>query len=387
MNDTMRIYLDNNATTPVLPAVLEAMLPFLSARYGNPSSTHIFGLEAREAVETARARVADLVDCDTRDVVFTSCATEAINTAIHSAICQAEKPGRIVTTAVEHSAVLNYCADLERRGYDVVRVGVDDVGNLNWDEFESAVSPGTLLVSTMWANNETGVVFPIERISELCKTRGVLLHVDAVQAAGKLPISLGSVSVDYLSISAHKIYGPKGVGALIVPDRAPYRALHHGGPQESGRRGGTENVAGLVGFGVAASLAQAELQRRAREVEDLRSRLERAVLESVSGAYINGNGACRIPNTTNIGFPGVDSDTLVAALDADGICVSAGSACLADSIVPSHVIMAMTHSYAKASEAVRFSLSHLNTAEEIDRTVEALIRALQRVRPAASGSA
>lgn len=381
------IYLDHNATTPVLPAVLEAMLRFLSTNYGNPSSAHVLGMEAREAIEAARAHVAALVDCDVSEVIFNSSATEAINTALHSAISETDRRGRVVTTAVEHSAVMNYCTHLEKRGYDVARVGVGPTGELDWEAFELALQPGTLLVSVMWANNETGVVFPIERISRLCRERDVLLHVDAVQAAGKLPISLESIDVDYLSFSAHKMYGPKGAGALIVRNHAPYQCLHHGGHQESGRRGGTENVASIVGFGEAARLARAELEARSRQTENLRDRLERDVLSAVPQAYINGDRCNRVPNTTNIGFPGIDSDALVAALNAEGICVSAGSACLADSIVPSHVIMAMSRSYAKASEAVRFSLSHLNTAEELDRTVAALVRVLERIRPAASGSA
>lgn len=382
-----RIYLDNNATTPVLPPVLEAMLPFLSEQFGNPSSAHMLGLEAREAIERARDQVADLVGCETGSVVFTSSATEAINTAISSATDRGLHCRRLVTTAVEHSAVLNYCSILEKDGFEIVRVGVDQDGGLNLNELETAITLGTRLVSVMWVNNETGVKFPIKQVSELCQSKGVLLHVDAVQAAGKVPIALQELAIDYLSLSSHKMFGPKGVGALIVGKRAPFNPLHVGGHQELGRRGGTENVAGIVGFGVATKLAREELGRRTANVRPLRDRLERAVIEQVPGAYINGLQSDRTPNTTSIGFPGVDSDTLVATLDAEGISVSAGSACLSDSLVPSHVIMAMTHSYAKASEAVRFSLSHLNTQEEIDRTIEALRRALSRAKQAASGSA
>ena len=382
-----RIYLDNNATTPVLPPVLEAMLPFLSEQFGNPSSAHMLGLEAREAIERARDQVADLVGCETGSVVFTSSATEAINTAVSSATDRGLHCGRLVTTAVEHSAVLNYYSVLEKDGFEIVRVGVYQDGGLNLDELETAITLGTRLVSVMWVNNETGVKFPIKQVSELCQSKGVLLHVDAVQAAGKVPIALQELAIDYLSLSSHKVFGPKGVGALIVGERAPFNPLHVGGHQELGRRGGTENVAGIVGFGVATKLAREELDRRTANVRPLRDRLERAVIEQVPGAYINGLQSDRTPNTTSIGFPGVDSDTLVATLDAEGISVSAGSACLSDSLVPSHVIMAMTHSYAKASEAVRFSLSHLNTQEEIDRTIEALLRALSRAKQAASGSA
>lgn len=356
------------------------MMPFLKGQYGNPSSAHILGLEARDAVEIARGHVADLVMSDNREVVFTSSATEAINTAIHSATNRGRKRGRIVTTAVEHSAVLNYCSSLEESGFEIVRVGVDEQGSLNWEEFQNAIQPDTLLVSVMWVNNETGVIFPIGRISELCRVKGVLLHVDAVQAAGKIPITFHSLGIDYLSISAHKIFGPKGTGALIVRNGAPFYPLHHGGHQESGRRGGTENVACVVGFGKAAMLANVELNRQHRNVGKLRDQLENAVVKQVPGTYINGLATNRVPNTTNIGFPGVDADTLVATLDAAGICVSAGSACLTDSIAPSHVIMAMTRSYTKASEAIRFSLSHLNTSEEINRTVDVLTTALLPAR-------
>ena len=347
----------------------------------------MLGLEAREAIERARDQVADLVGCETGSVVFTSSATEAINTAVSSATDRGLHCGRLVTTAVEHSAVLNYCSVLEKDGFEIVRVGVYQDGGLNLDELETAITLGTRLVSVMWVNNETGVKFPIKQVSELCQSKGVLLHVDAVQAAGKVPIALQELAIDYLSLSSHKVFGPKGVGALIVGERAPFNPLHVGGHQELGRRGGTENVAGIVGFGVATKLAREELDRRTANVRPLRDRLERAVIEQVPGAYINGLQSDRTPNTTSIGFPGVDSDTLVATLDAEGISVSAGSACLSDSLVPSHVIMAMTHSYAKASEAVRFSLSHLNTQEEIDRTIEALLRALSRAKQAASGSA
>lgn len=382
-----RIYLDNNATTPVLPPVLEAMLPFFSEQFGNPSSAHIQGLEAREAIERARAQVAALVGCAMGNVVFTSSATEAINLAIYSATGRGLNRGRLVTTSVEHSAVLNYCSALESDGFEIGEIGVDQDGRLNLDELETAVTPETRLVSVMWANNETGVKFPMQQISDLCQAKGVLLHVDAVQAVGKVPIDLQEIAIDYLSISSHKIYGPKGVGALIIDERAPFNPLHIGGQQEESRRGGTENVSGIVGFGAAANLARDELAQRATIVLRLRDRLEQTIIERVPGAYVNGARSDRIHNTTSIGFPGIDSDTLVATLDAEGICISAGSACLSDSILPSHVIMAMTHSYAKASEAVRFSLSHLNTQKEIDRTVEGLFSALHQVKQADSGSA
>lgn len=375
-----KIYFDSNATTPVLPHALEAMLPFFSDRFGNPSSAHVAGLDAREAIETARAQVALLVGCTEDNVVFTSSATEAINTAIYSATDSGRTRGRVVTTSVEHSAVLNYCLSLEKYGFEIVRLGVDENGRLSLNELEAAISAQTLLVSVMWANNETGVIFPIEQISDLCRKKGVLMHVDAVQAAGKIPITCEDLGIDYLSISSHKLFGPKGVGALIVARDAPFRSLHIGGHQESHRRGGTENVAGIVGFGVAADRARSELFERAAATRALRDRLEKTILEEIPGAYVNGGATERIPNTTNVGFAGVDSDTLVAVLDTEGLCASSGSACLSNSIVPSHVVMAMTGSYAKAREATRFSLSHLTTEDEIERAISIIARTVTHVR-------
>lgn len=384
---TLRIYLDNNATTPVLPQVLEAILPYLSTKIGNPSSAHHFGIEAQRTVDAARDDVGALLGCASDEIIFTSSATEAINTALYSATKRGRARGRIVTTAVEHSAVLSYCTALEEDGFDIVRVGVDRAGVLNVDELRESITAETRLVSVMWANNETGVIFPIGDISELCREKGVLLHVDAVQAAGKLSIAFDDLAIDYLSVSAHKIFGPKGVGALIARNGAPFHPLHQGGHQESGRRGGTENVAGIVGFGVAARLAKNELESRAARIHNLRSHFEDGLGRLFPDACIHGITAPRVPNTTNIGFPGIDGDTLVAALDIEGVCVSAGSACMADSIAPSHVIMAMTHSYAAASEAVRFSLSHLNTERDVTQTLEVLSRVLPRIRQAETGSA
>lgn len=382
MNDTKRIYLDNNATAPVSPIVLEAMLPFFSEQFGNPSSVHVSGVAAREAVERARAQVAELVGCAEDNVIFTSSATEAINTAIYSATDRGRSRGRVVTTSVEHSAVLNHCSVLEKEGFEIVRMGVDERGQLNISELVAVISPQTVLVSVMWANNETGVIFPIEQISELCRKAGVLLHVDAVQAAGKILIARENLAIDYLSISSHKLFGPKGVGALVVARDAPFRPLHIGGHQESDRRGGTENVAGIVGFGVAADHARSELLERAAATRVLRDRLEKTILREIAGAYVNGGVTERLPNTTNIGFDGVDSDTLVAVLDNEGLCASSGSACLSSSIAPSHVVMAMTGSYAKAREATRFSLSHLTTSEDIEQALRVIVRAVDQVRKA-----
>jgi cysteine desulfurase len=305
-----RIYLDHNATTPSLPSVVDAMLPYLRGAFANPSSAHSGGHEARAAVEQARAHVATLVGSRPESVLFASSATEAINTAFAS-VCNRQPftKGRIVVTAVEHAAVLE-CAELAgSHGHDVVRVRVDSSGQLDLDQLQNALTDDTLLVSAMWANNETGVIFPIAEVVRLCANRGVPIHVDAVQAAGKFPISLLDLDVDYVSISGHKIYGPKGAAALIAAEPATVRPLIVGGNQESGRRAGTENVPAIVGFGEAARLARIELDRRSIRSAHLRDRLENAILEQVSGSYCNGAGQPRLANTANIGFDGIDADS------------------------------------------------------------------------------
>jgi cysteine desulfurase len=380
-NNMNGIYLDHNATCPVHPDVLAAMLPFFQRHAGNASSAHIPGAEARAAIDRARSSVASLVGAPSPSVLFTSSATEAINMAIHSALsfCRGSHP-RIVLTAVEHAAVRQCVRSLEETGVEAVVVSVDREGALDLEALSDAITPDTCLVSVMWANNETGVIFPIPSIAELCATSQVALHVDGVQAAGKLPISLQDVPIDYLSISAHKLFGPKGAGALVAAP-SKVRSLLHGGNQEKGRRAGTENVPAIVGFGEAARLALVELEDRAATVQSLRDRLEIA-LRSVDGCYINGQGQPRIPNTVNVGFPGIDGDAIAGVLDAAGIYVSTGSACNADTLTPSHVITAMTHSYERASEAVRFSLSHFNTEEEIEQTGAAVRQSVSSLRSA-----
>lgn len=363
------IYLDHNATTPVLPGVLAAMLPFFEKSAGNPSSGHTAGGKARTAIERARDQIADLIGAASDNVLFTSSATEAINTALHSAIhSRGGKGSRIVITAVEHAAVQQYASAAEKSGMEVIQIPVSASGALALDRLNDAITAETCVVSVMWANNETGVIFPISQIVELCTDRGVLLHVDAVQAAGKVPIDLRMLPIDYLSISAHKLFGPKGAGALIAsPDLVVPLLL--GGNQETGRRAGTENVPAIVGFGEAARLAALELKQRCGAVATLRDRLEQVLFQSIKGCYINGMGQPRIPNTTNMSFDGIDGDTLAGVLNANDIHVSTGSACSASTLTPSHVIMAMTSSYDRAGEAVRFSLSHLNTDAEIARTI------------------
>jgi cysteine desulfurase len=374
------IYFDNNATTEPLPAVRTEMLEFLTTKWGNPSSSYAFGLEAKAAIDRARRTVADLVGAEPEMVMFTGSATEANNTAIWSSLRAAPDKRRIVTAATEHSAVITMSRAQETAGYELVLVAPRPSGVVDARSVAEKINNDTALVSIMWANNETGVINPIAEIAALCRERAVPFHCDAVQAAGKIPIDLRTLPVDFLSLSAHKIHGPKGVGALIVGRGAHFVPMHYGGHQEGGRRGGTENVPAVMGFAKAAGLAQAELTQRAALAGALRDRLEQRILSEVTGASVNGQGAPRLPNTTNIGFDGIDSDTLVALLDQRGVCVSAGSACLSDAVAPSHVILAMTGSYQKASEAIRFSLSHLNTDGEVELAIEAIKDAVLSLR-------
>ena len=360
----------------MLPEVRKAMEPYFAEQWGNPSSAHTFGLTAAQAVAKARSQVAALVGVEAIDVIFTSSATEANNTALGSALGAAGKKRKIVASATEHSAVLNFCSAVARLGVEVVIVPVMPTGVIDVAALDAVLDENTAVVSVMWANNETGVINPVEAVGELCSKRGVLFHCDAVQAAGKVPIDVRDLPIDYLTVSSHKIFGPKGAGALVVDSRAPFTPLLYGGHQEEDRRGGTENVPAIVGFGAAAELARLEQATRGEEVRCLRDKLERRILAEVPGAYVNGCGVPRIPNTTNIGFPGVDSETLVGMLDREGICVSSGSACLSDSVTPSHVIQAMTGSYEKAGEAIRFSISHLNVDEEIQKLLGCLKSAL-----------
>jgi cysteine desulfurase len=379
-----RIYLDHNATPPVVPAVLDAMLPFFAESPGNPSSAHNRGAEARSAIEAAREQVAELVGSLPSDVLFTSSATEAINTAFYSALASQNGKSRIITTAVEHAAVRKCALAAREHGAEVIELPVDRSGSLSLDQLAEALRYDTRLVSIMWANNETGVIFPIPEIANLCADHGVPLHVDAVQAAGKLPIDLSQLPIDFLSISSHKLFGPKGVGALIAHP-AIVAPFIRGGGQENGLRGGTENVPAIVGFGAAARLAASDSRRRSEMSAALRDRLERALFQSIEGCSINGVGAERISNTTNLGFERVDGDALADMLNVASIYVSTGSACSSDTLVPSHVVMAMTGSYDRAREAIRFSLSHINTEAEIARTIAAVEEAVVCLRSTSAG--
>lgn len=348
------------------------MEPYFAEEWGNPSSAHSFGLKADRAIEKARKQVASLVGVEGAQVLFTCSATEANNTALGAALAAPGKKKRILTTATEHSAVLTYCSAMSRHGTEVVIIPVLPSGVIDMLALQAALTSETAVVSVMWVNNETGVINPVDQIARLCLQRGVLFHCDAVQAAGKTPIDLRELQIDYLTVSGHKIFGPKGVGALILEPTAPFTPLLYGGHQENERRGGTQNVPAIVGFGKAAEFAVAERIPRTECSSQLRDELESRILSEIDGTYVNGKGAPRIPNTTNIGFEGRDSETLVSLLDQEAICVSSGSACLSDSVTPSHVVQAMTGSYERAGEAVRFSVSHLNTHEEIDIVLKAL---------------
>jgi cysteine desulfurase len=374
------IYLDHNATAPLRPEAFEAMRPFLTERWGNPSSSYTFGSKLKAEIEAARRAVAQLVNASASEVVFTGSATEADNTALNAAL--AAQPGKrhLITSAVEHSAVLNHCAFLETQGVRVTRLPVDAEGLLDLAALDAAFADDTALVSLLWANNETGVIFPVAEVASRCRARGVPFHCDAVQAAGKLPVDLKAVPIDYLALSAHKLGGPKGVGALVVRKGAPFAPMLHGGHQERGRRGGTENVAGIVGFGRAAELARAEVAGYAARVAPLRDRLETELLACVVGAERNGHATERLANTTSITFPGVEAEALLLLLDQAGVCASAGSACLADSDEPSHVIRAMKPASAAARQMIRFSLGIETTEAELDAAVAAVERAVKRLR-------
>jgi cysteine desulfurase len=374
------IYLDYNATAPLRPEVFAAMKPFLTERWGNPSSSYIFGSKLKAEIEAARRSVARLVNASTSEVIFTGSATESDNTALNAVL--GAQPGKrhIITSLVEHSAVLNHCAFLETQGVRVTRLPVDSEGLLDLAALDAAFADDTALVSLMWANNETGVIFPVTEIAALCRTRGVPFHCDAVQAAGKLPIDLKVVPVDYLSLSAHKLGGPKGVGALIVRKGALFAPTLHGGHQERGRRGGTENVAGIIGFGQAAELAHAEIAGYAERVSPLRNKLEAELLARLPGAERNGHATQRLANTTSITLPGIEAEALLLLLDQAGVCASAGSACLADSDEPSHVMRAMKPHSAAARQMIRFSLGQENTSVEIESAIAAAVSAVGRLR-------
>jgi cysteine desulfurase len=394
MADGEIIYLDNNATTPLDPAVIEEMLPFLREYYGNPSSGYAFATKARKAVDLARERLAALLGCEASEIIFTSGGTESNNALIHSALQfdprgkfatgRIRRGGHIVTSAVEHSAVLRPCQDLMKKGCDVTFLGVNRDGNVDLDALDAAIRPETALVSMMWANNETGVLFPVEKIAELCREKGVLFHTDAVQAVGKIPIRLRDTAINFLSLSAHKFHGPKGVGALYLRRGTRFNPLIAGGSQESGRRGGTENVASIVGLGKAADRALEYLTEGKGHIHSMRDRFEKAVLETVSGVSVNGVGAQRLPNTSSLSFERIESPAALLLLDRHRICCSAGSACRTGSQEASHVLRAMDATGDRDRRSLRFSFSRFNTEAQIDHAIEVVPKVIAKLREMAA---
>ncbi|MGF1491388.1 MAG: cysteine desulfurase NifS [Microcoleaceae cyanobacterium] len=373
------IYLDNNATTRIDEVVIEAMLPYLTTYYGNPSSMHTFGGQVGRAVRTAREQVASLLNAESSEIVFTSCGTEGDNAAIRAALSAQPQKRHIITTQVEHPAVLNLFKRLEKEGYTATYLSVNQKGQLDLDELEASLTGNTALVSVMYANNETGVIFPIEQIGQIVKEYGAIFHVDAVQAVGKIPLDMKTSTIDLLALSGHKIHAPKGVGALYVRKGVRFRPLLIGGHQERGRRGGTENVPGLVALGKAAELAQEHLAGVEQE-QKLRDYLEKSILEIIPNTVVNGDPINRLPNTTNIGFKYIEGEAILLSLNQFGICASSGSACTSGSLEPSHVLRALGLPYSVLHGSIRFSLSRYTTQAEIDRVLEVLPGVIDRLR-------
>lgn len=367
------IYMDNNATTRVAPEVVDAMMPFLTECYGNPSSMHSFGGQVGGAVENARKQVAALIGSEASEITFTSCGTESDSTAILSAIQAFPEKRHIITTRVEHPAIKNLCENLGRltgHNYRVTRLQVESDGTLDMAKYEEALSVDTTIVSVMWANNETGVVFPVEKMASMAKERGVLFHTDAVQAVGKIPINLAELDIDFLSLSGHKLHAPKGVGVLYVKRGTPFVPFLAGGHQEEGRRGGTENVASIVGLGKACERAAEMMEEESSKVKALRDRLEEGLLASVPKSMLNGHKTDRLPNTTNISFEFVEGEAILLHMNLYNICASSGSACTSGSLEPSHVLRAMGVPFTAAHGSIRFSLSVYNTDAEVDFVLE-----------------
>jgi cysteine desulfurase len=374
------IYLDHNATTPIASEVRETMLPYFTGEWGNPSSSYRFGSKLKSVIETAREQVAQLIGASPHEILFTSCATESNNAAIHAALKAHPQKRHVITSAVEHSSVLTYCRALESEGVRVTYLPVDGDGLLNLSNLEAALTTDTAIVSLMWANNETGVLFPIEEIAQLCKARGVLFHCDAVQAVGKIPIDVSKISVDYLSLTGHKFHAPKGVGALFIRRKSPFFAFVHGGHQERGLRGGTENVPLIVSLGKAAELARKHLPSYDATTRPLRDTLENEILRSIPNTELNGHRTFRLANTSNITFRGVESEALLLLLDQEGICASSGSACLADSEEPSHVVKAMKPDSTASREMIRLSFGLKNTIQEVRAAVASIQKSVTALR-------
>ena len=374
------VYVDNNATSRVAPEVLEAMLPYFKEYYGNPSSMHVFGGQVATKVNEAREKVADVLGADPSEIVFTSCGTESDNAAILGALDSYPEKRHLITTRVEHPAIGNLCAYLSRKGYRITELSVDREGRMDLDELRESITEETALVTIMYANNETGVVFPIEEIGEIVKEKGIPFHTDAVQVVGKIPIDLRKLKIDMLSLSGHKLHAPKGIGVLYIRKGTRFSPFIIGGHQEKGRRGGTENVPYIIGMGKAFELAKAHLEEENTRVKALRDYLEEKILEKIPNTLVNGDRVHRLPNTVSVSFEYVEGESILLLLSGLGICASSGSACTSGSLEPSHVLRAMGVPFTAAHGSIRFSLSIYNTKEEMDYIIQHLPAVIERLR-------
>ncbi|MBU5613333.1 cysteine desulfurase NifS [Geomonas azotofigens] len=374
------IYLDNNATTKVDERVFEEMRPYFCELYGNPSSMHFFGGQVQKKVDEARARVASLLGALPDEIVFTACGTESDNAAIRSALEVFPEKRHIITSRVEHPAVLTQCRNLSKRGYRITELNVDGNGQLDLSELERMVDEDTAIVSLMYANNETGVIFPIEEAAKIVKKKGALFHTDAVQAVGKIPLNMAESAIDMLSLSGHKLHAPKGVGVLFVRRGTPFRPMLVGGHQERGRRAGTENTASIIAMGKACQLAEQYMAEEAGRVREMRDRLERELTALIPNTRINGGGTERLPNTLSIAMEFVEGEGILLLLSEKGICASSGSACTSGSLEPSHVLRAMGVPFTCAHGSIRFSLSRFTTDDDIDAVIRELPPIISRLR-------
>ena len=376
-----RVYMDNNATTPVHPEVLEAMMPFFQDQFGNASSIHWAGREVKKYLDEAREKVAGLMNADPEEIVFTGCGTESDNMAIKGVAFTHQDKGRhIITSKVEHHAILHTCQFMEKTGYEITHLSVDREGMIDLEELRRVIRPDTVLITIMFANNETGTIFPVKEIGEIAREKGVIFHTDAVQAVGKIPVDLKKLPVDILSLSGHKLNTPKGIGAQFIRQGTRLSPLIHGGAQERNRRAGTENIPYIIGLGKACEIAQRDFQKRHEHLRGLRDRLQEGIFRTIPHVELNGHPTKRLPNTLNMSFFYVEGESLLLNLDLEGIAVSSGSACTSGSLDPSHVLLAMGKSPLLAQSALRFSLGWANTEEEVDYVLEVLPRVINRLR-------
>jgi cysteine desulfurase len=378
------VYMDNNATTRVAPEVLEAMLPYFSDLYGNPSSMHSFGGQVGKALTEAREQIANLIEASPDEIIFTSCGTESDSTAILSALQAFPEKRHIVTTRVEHPAVKNLCENIDKltgHKHKITQLPVDRDGILDLQRYEDSLTDDTAIVSVMWANNETGVIFPVAQMAEIAKNRWILFHTDAVQAVGKIPINVNTdTAIDFLSISGHKLHAPKGIGVVYVRRGTPFAPFLIGGHQEHGRRGGTENVASIIGLGKACEMSGLRMEEENTRVKNMRDNLEQGLLDSIPHSMLNGHKTERLPNTTSVSFEFVEGEAILLHLDRFGICASSGSACTSGSLEPSHVLRAMGVPFTAAHGSIRFSLSVYNSEDEVDFILEKMPPVIENLR-------